>query len=290
VHVPSRAAGTSAPPAVSLLIPVHNGLEFTRACLASLFAHADPDIATEILVIDDCSDDGTDAYLRSLGDAIRFVRNDSRGCFGHNINRAAPAAQGEFLLLLNNDTVVTLGWLGHMLSAALRDPLIGVVGNCQLYPGTRTINHAGMAFDAQRHPVHLYAHRPADFSPARVSREFQSVTGACWLVRRTLFLELDGFDPHFRNGWEDVDFCLRVRERGYKVWYAADSVIYHHLGASAGRFDCEAANERYFADKWHGRIVPDLNDYLARDGQLPPPARWRVTAPRLLAKLVRPWR
>jgi len=264
-------AVTEADPTVSLLIPVHNRADLTRVCLESLFTHADPEILTEIIIVDDCSTDGTDEYLRSLGNQVRVLRNESRGCFGHNINRAAPVARGEYLLLLNNDTEVTPFWLRRMLDAAQRDLAIGVVGNRQLYPGSGTINHAGMVFNSECRPIHLYPGKPADFWPANVSREFQAVTGSCWLVRRSVFVELGGFDPKFQNGWEDVDFCLRLRERGYKVWYAADSIIYHHVSASPGRFDVETHNERYFADKWRDRIDPDLDDYLTRDGQLSPP-------------------
>lgn len=266
-------------PCVSLLLAVHNRVDLTRACLDSIFAHADPDIPTEIIVVDDCSGDGTEAYLCALGDRVRVLRNESRGCFGHNMNNAALLARAEYLLLLNNDTEVTPFWLRRMLDAAQQDPMIGLVGNRQLFPGSGRINHAGMAFDSQCRPVHLYPGKPADFPPANVSREFQALTGACWLMPRAVFQEFGGFDPQFRNGWEDIDFCLRIRQRGYKVWYAADSVIYHHVSASVGRYDHEDANERYFTDKWRDQIIPDLQDYLIRDGQLPPVPRPYIALP-----------
>lgn len=146
-----------------------------------------------------------------------------------------------------------------LLDAALCDLRIGVVGNRHLYPETGTINHAGVAFDDHGRPVHLYPDKPADFPPANVSRDVQAVTGACWLVPRAVFERLGGFDPQFRNGHEDIDFCLRAAEQGYKICYVAESVIYHHIGSSSGRFDNESENERYFSSKWQGRITPDLN-------------------------------
>jgi GT2 family glycosyltransferase len=267
------AATLSDPPCVSLLIPVHNRIDLTRPCLDSVFAHSDPAIPTEILIVDDCSSDGTADYLDSLGDRVRVLRNATRQCFGYNMNAAAALAGGEYLALLNNDTIVTEGWLARMLAAIRRDASIGVVGNRQLTPGSNRINHAGMVIDEHGRPIHLYPGKPRHFRPATVSREFQVVTGACWLVPRALFLELGGFDPAFRNGCEDVDFCLRVRAHGRKVWYAADSIIYHYGASSPGRTENDAANERYLAEKWHGRITPDLHDYLVRDGQLPAPAR-----------------
>ncbi|HET7880284.1 MAG TPA: glycosyltransferase [Acetobacteraceae bacterium] len=256
---------------MSILVPVHNQVALTRACLDSLRAHEDPNITAEIIIIDDCSTDGTKAFLGSLGSRVRVHSNQARGTFGINMNLAARLAGGDFVVLLNNDTEVTPGWLNRMLEAMRSDEAIGLVGNRHLYPDSRLINHAGMAFDATGYPVHLYLGRPPDYAPAQVSREFQILNGACWLVRRELFLELGGFDTGYRNGWEDIDFCLRVRERGSKVWYAADSVIYHHVSASAGRFKDEGDNARYFATKWQGRFAHDLQGYLLRDGEVASP-------------------
>jgi GT2 family glycosyltransferase len=265
------AKGTHISPSVSILIPVHNRLDLTRPCLESVFANTDPSVPFELLLIDDVSADGTAEYLRSLGSRIRVIANRRRGCFGHNINRAAPQTRGEYLCLLNNDTLVTPGWLTRLLAAARNDPTIGVVGNRHLTPGTDLINHAGMVFDNERYPIHLHVGRPASFPPALVSREFQCVTGACWLVPKTLFLELGGFDPEFRNSYEDVDFCLRVRAHGRKVFYAADSMIYHYRAQSPGRLDNEASNLLHFRSKWEAQIVSDLDDYLVRDNVQPEP-------------------
>lgn len=261
---PSRAGGD---PCVSILIPVHNRLDLTRACLDTVFDTADPGIPFEIIVIDDCSTDGTAACLDSLGTRVRTIRNETRKCFSENMNLAASRACGEFLCLLNNDTLVTAGWLQKLVAAARNDPGIGVVGNRQLTPGSNLIDHAGIVFNSQGRPVHLYRGQPADFRPALFSQEFQSVTAACWLVKKTLFLELGGFDPEFKNSFEDVDFCLRARRSGYKIFYVADSVIYHYGQSSPGRKDNERGNAEYFQSKWKGAIVPDMQNYHV----VPPP-------------------
>jgi lipopolysaccharide biosynthesis protein/GT2 family glycosyltransferase len=277
--VPRSEPNNDTVPQVSLLIPVHNRVELTQACLNSIFAHADPDIAVEIIIIDDCSTDGTASYLNSLGDRIRVLCNETRGCFGHNLNKAAAVARSDYLVLLNNDTEVTPSWLRRMLDAVRADPTIGVVGNRQLYPDTGNINHAGVVFDEKNRPVHLYPGKPADFPPANISRDFQTLTGACLLVPRAVFRELGGFDPEFRNGHEDTDFCLRARQRGYRVRYVADSVIYHHIGSSPGRYDSEGENERHFTANWGGKIVSDLHDYVTRDAAWLPA---RVAGPAIL--------
>jgi O-antigen biosynthesis protein len=268
-----KTAAADAMPCVSIVVPVYNRLDLTRACLDSVFATADPSFPFEVLVIDDHSTDGTAEYLTALAPRVRSFRNDARQCFGYNVNLAARLARGEYLCLLNNDTLVTSGWLSPLFAAASKDPAIGVVGNRHLTPGTNILNHAGMVFDADRRPVHLYVGQLAKFPPALVSREFQCVTGACWLVERQLFLDLGGFDLQFKNGYEDVDFCLRVRRHGRKVFYAADSVIYHHGQQSPGRSDNDVANALAFERKWGAHIICDLEDYLIRDGVVTKPAK-----------------
>jgi len=253
----------SVPPLVSILIPVHNRLDLTRACVASIFDTASASVPFEILVIDDGSTDGTAGYLDTLGPNVAVIQNETRKSFAEKINLAASVARGEFLCLLNNDTLVTSGWLEKLLAAVRNDPGIAVVGNLHLTPETGLINHAGMVFNAQGFPVHLYRGQPADFRPALVSQEFQTVTAACWLVAKRIFLDLGGFDPVFKNSFEDVDFCLRARQGGYKIFYAADSVIYHHGLSTPGRTDHEQANAEYFQSKWGGSIVPDLDKYYA---------------------------
>ena len=255
-------------PSVSILVPVHNRLDLTKACLESVFETAEKSVPFEIIVIDDKSVDGTVEYLQSLGARVRTIRNSTRKCFAENVNSAVPLAKGEYLCLLNNDTLVTAGWLQKLLAAARSDPAIAVVGNRHLSPGTNLIDHAGMVFDSRKRPVHLYRGQPADFRPAQFSQEFQCVTAACWLVRKNIFLELGGFDAEFKNGCEDIDFCLRAGRAGHKIFYAADSVIYHYGQSTPGRKDHETSNSRYFEKKWGDSIASDLHHYYV----LPPPA------------------
>ncbi len=249
-------------PVVSILIPVHNRLDRTRACLESIFANADSSPPFEILVLDDGSTDGTAAYLASLGSRVRMIQYSERKTFAEKINAAAPRARGEFLCLLNNDTLVTAGWLENLMARPRTDPRIAVVGNRHLTPETGLINHGGMVINARLCPVHLYRGQPADFGPALISREFQILTAACWLISKRTFLALGAFDPQFRNGFEDVDFCLRARQKGYKVFYAADSVIYHHGLSTPGRTDHETNNAENFKSKWGAAIFPDIEDFI----------------------------
>ena len=103
-------------------------------------------------------------------------------------------------------------------------------------------------------PDHVFRGVAAEDERVLHSRDLDMVTGACMLVRRTLFEELGGFDEAYRNGVEDVDLCLHVRSKGYRVVYCAESVFYHHEGTSEGRFDHVNENLQRFFAQWQGRF------------------------------------
>lgn len=248
-------------PCVSILIIARHGLNTTRACLESVFAMARSSMPCEIIVIDDASTDGTADYLQSLGSSVRVIHNSSKKSFSQNNNQAAREALGEFLCLLNDDTVVTEGWLEKMLAIQNQDPHVGLVGNRHLDSKTGQIRHAGMVFNTHGRPLPLYTKQPANFWPALINQEFQILKATCWLVRKRLFLELGGFDTDFENGYEDTDFCLRVRQRGYKCFYAAESVIYHAMGPVPHTLNQEARNWELFRCKWGASIMPDIESF-----------------------------
>jgi GT2 family glycosyltransferase/glycosyltransferase involved in cell wall biosynthesis len=261
--------GIRPPTLVSIIIPVHNRIDLTVPCLDSIYRCAVGNLATELIVIDDASTDGTAECIREQYPDVKLIQNARRQSFGANMNAAAKLAKGRHLCLLNNDTIVLPNWLGLMVEAAENDPTIGVVGNRHLWPDSEKINHGGMAFDKRYEPVHIRVGQEPDFAPALVDREFQILTAACWVVPRHVFDDLGGFDLQFKNGFEDVDFCLRVRERGLKVWYVGKSVIYHYGQSTPGRTVNDAENARRFHQKWRGKIVPDLHKFTA----IPP---WRA--------------
>jgi GT2 family glycosyltransferase/glycosyltransferase involved in cell wall biosynthesis len=89
----------------------------------------------------------------------------------------------------------------------------------------------------------------------------QCVTAACWIIRKSVFTVLGGFDNEFKNGCEDVDLCLRCREAGYRIVYAGKSAIYHHSQATPGRQANDASNEQLLRMKWRGRLIPDIHKF-----------------------------
>lgn len=255
----SSGCSPSSMPRVSIIVPAGHGLQMTRDCLESVFATASKSIPCEMVVVEDPSRDDTAAYLLSLGSRVRVHRAAPEKSLAENYNLAACEASGEFLCLLGGDATVTAGWLEKLLVAMEGDPGIGVVGNRHLDPETGHITHAGMVINTQGKPLPIYSKQPADFWPALINQEFQILNGTCWLVRKPLFLELRGFDTDLQNGYEDADFCLRMRQSGYKCFYAAESVIYHALSPAHPRQDQNSWE--LFRCKWGPCITPDFETF-----------------------------
>ena len=250
-----QSTAASGRPAVSIVIPTFNRLDLTRACLEGLHATA-PD--AEIIVVDNGSTDGTREFLRAEQKARRLtcLLNEENIGFGKACNRAAALATGAHVLLLNNDIVPKPGWLEAMLRE-LDDPEVGVVGSRLLYPDGR-IQHAGADFTASGETEHVHRFAAGDDPAVRVTRDYPVVTGASLLVRGELWAALGGFDEGYWMYVEDVDLCIRAWQLGYRVRYAADSVLIHHESASvpdhAWRDMQVRAGWRRFNERWLGRM------------------------------------
>jgi GT2 family glycosyltransferase len=252
----------------SIVIPVHNKVTITRQCLEALLAEAEDGIDRQIVVVDDGSTDMTSSLLERYGDRVLVIRNETALGFAGACNAGVAATAGEFVVLLNNDTVPTSGWLSALVSYAVKHPAAAVVGAKLLFPND-TIQHAGVAIGLDSRPHHIYAGFPAGHPATAVSRRFQVVTAACALFRRQPWRELGGLDLAYQNGWEDVDYCLRAGEAGYEVHYCAESVVYHLESATRNLVsDAERANQELFATRWRHKIIPDDYRYYWEDGLL----------------------
>ncbi|MCC7260914.1 MAG: glycosyltransferase, partial [Candidatus Latescibacteria bacterium] len=253
---PPRQEPAPAPPIapagevrVSIVIPLFNKAELTEQCLMAIARNTGTDPDYEVLAVDNGSTDWTSYLLHAFEGDIRVVRNDQNQGFARACNQGVEAAAGEYVILLNNDTVPQPGWLEALVRLADSDPRIGVVGARLLYPGTGKIQHAGLEMVAGM-PEHVYRGAAGDDPRVLVQRDLDMVTGACMLVRRELFVARGGLDTAYVNGVEDVDLCLRIRQAGYRVVYCPDCVVEHHEGASEGRFDRVRENLHRFQQQW----------------------------------------
>ncbi len=246
----------AAPPRVSIVIPLYNRVLFTGICVRALAAVADAGIPTEVLLVDNGSTDGTADFIAALPPPFRALTNAGNEGFARACNRGAREAGGAYVLFLNNDTVPQPGWLAALLAAAEGTPAPAIVGARLLFPDD-TVQHAGIGFSERGEPAHLAYGFPADDPATTTSRAVPAVTGACLLMRRDAFLAGGGFDEGYRNGYEDLDLCCRMRREGGTVRYAADSMLYHFESATAGRYAADAANAVRFRERWGASLATD---------------------------------
>jgi GT2 family glycosyltransferase len=234
---------------LTIIVPLHNGLEFTKGFFLSL-QRLPPLVTWDIIWVDDLSTDGTREWLNGL--VIRnhhIILNRQRLRYAANNNLGAKMADGDILLFLNNDIILSPNWIAPLMQIFERNENLGVIGNIQLQPATGRIDHAGICFDLIGLPDHHLKNRA--LSAAHGNGCFvPAVTAACCMIRRDLFLSVGGFDERYRNGCEDVDLCLRLGEMGYRHWVDYRSVIYHHVSSSPGRKDHENRNLALFLRRW----------------------------------------
>lgn len=270
----NRERTADLPPEVTIVVPYRNAAGMTSACLASVSANSGG-IDYEVLLVDDAS---TEHPELPPGGRFRIIRSDTRLTYSAANNLAASAARGRWLVLLNNDTTVEPGWLEALLVAARGEERLGVLGNKHLYPDSGLLQHGGMAFDEAGFPFHLNPGiDPATPSACR-RRELQCVTFACALIPAEVYSELGGLDPAYRNGFEDVDFCLRARAAGYRVVFTPGSTIRHKGQSTPGRTEHDEANWRLFRERWGGKVECDLARLTAEDARYDEVARNRAHA------------
>ena len=166
------------------------------------------------------------------------------------------------LLFLNNDVEgIAHGWLQAMVEHALR-PEVGAVGARLLYPDGR-IQHAGVLVGVGSVADHAFrlspAAEPGYFYMPDAIRNYTAVTGACMMVRKDTFDELGGFDEDLAVAYNDIDFCLRLRERGYLIVYTPYAELLHHESVSRGR-STDTAEARIMLDRW-GDFIKDGDPY-----------------------------
>jgi GT2 family glycosyltransferase len=227
-------------PLVSLIVPTRNGLQLLRQCIDSIVDKTSyPNY--EIMIVDNSSDDlGTLEYLKSLESQPRCrVLRDARSFNYSALNNAAvKLARGDLVGLVNNDVeVIAEEWLSEMVGHALR-PEVGAVGARIWYPDG-TLQHggvvlgiggvAGHAHKHLSHGVHGY------FGRASATQEFCAVTAACLVIRKATYEEVGGLnETDLKIAFNDIDFCLRVREAGYINVWTPYAELYHHESATRG--------------------------------------------------------
>jgi O-antigen biosynthesis protein len=245
-------------PRVSIIIPTRDRLNLLRPCLESIQQRTTYR-NYEILIIDNQSQDPqTLAYLASL--PYRVIRNDEPFNFARLNNQAVAEASGAYVLLLNNDIeVISPEWLTAMLEHAQRKE-IGAVG-AQLLYADKTIQHAGVVLGLLDIAGHAHKYLPSAeagyFFFSHLLRNYSAVTAACLLTRKALYEEIGGMNERLAVTFNDVDFCLRLQEKGYRIVYTPHAQLYHHESRSRWRQPPPEEEAHYMRERWGSLLISD---------------------------------
>ncbi|MGB5133797.1 MAG: glycosyltransferase [Prochlorococcaceae cyanobacterium] len=257
-------------PEVSVVIPAHNLLEVTYYALCSLLL-AHNTTRFEVILVDDGSTDQTTG-IEDLVQGIRVIHNKEPQRFIKACNRGVSEARGHYVVLLNNDTEVTVGWLDALVDAFERFPGAGAVGAKLLYPDG-TLQDAGGIIWRSGNPWN-YGNKQNPWDPRFCyARQVDYLSGAALMTTREIWDEVDGLSSYLEPMYfEDTDFSFKVREAGYKTYFVPSSVVYHFEGttsgtdASSGFKKYQEVNRPKFKRRWakafahHGKegVEPDL--------------------------------
>ncbi|NWF53575.1 MAG: glycosyltransferase, partial [Syntrophaceae bacterium] len=247
-------ASQSQAPLVSIIILTYNQLRYTRECVESLRRHTPQ--PHEIVFVDNGSSDGTDKWLRQqVGKNInyRLIENKTNHGFSKGSNQGIKAARGKYILLLNNDVVLTEGWLTGLLECLESSQRTGIVGPmANSISGPQQVPKVGYSSVTD---LDEYAR---SFREKNLGRRipFRRIVGFCMLFRRELVEKIGLLDESFGTGnFEDDDFCLRAELAGYRNLIAGD-VFIHHFGSrsfAGNGIDYHSAlggNRKKFNEKW----------------------------------------
>jgi GT2 family glycosyltransferase len=238
------------PPLVSIIVPTRDQVALLSKCIDGLTQRTRYE-AWELLIVDNGSRaPETQAYLEKVGcdPRIKVLRDDGAFNYARLNNRAVAETSGPLLLFLNDDVEpINEGWLDEMVRHVARAGVAGV-GAKLVYPN-ETLQHAGVIIGAGGVAGHFEKHLPAKAAGyhrrAQLVQNFQAVTGACMLLRRSVFEAVGGFDAeHLKVNFNDVDLCLRIRHAGHALVWTPYARLRHHESATRGKdFTPEQAAE-----------------------------------------------
>ena len=217
-------------PKVSIIIPVFNAVALTKACLESIYRETSSKVPFDVVVIDNASRDTTPRYLKEKRrrDHLNILRMKKNIGFGPAVNYGIQHSKGDFIVVLNNDTMVSPGWLENLLAPLESDASIGIVSPVTNYIGEGPqVDERAKDLPPDASAIVLHAKSIA--SRSGVIYEPNRLVFFCVLIKRELVDIIGYLDESYEKGnYEDDDYCLRARVAGYKLAIAENSFVYHH--------------------------------------------------------------
>lgn len=233
----------------SIIILTYNNLEYTIRCIESIRKYTEKD-TYEIIVVDNNSVDGTVDWLVKQADVIKILNKENNG-FPKGCNQGIEAAEGDYIMLLNNDTIVTTKWLSNLLKCINSSEDIGAVG-----PVTNSCAYF-QSIPVNYNSVEEMINFAEEYNNSNIEmwEEKLKLIGFCLLIKKKVLDEVGLLDERFFPGnFEDDDICCRINERGYRLLLCKDTFIHHYGGASfkknEGFNSIIKENENKFKEKW----------------------------------------
>lgn len=258
-------------PKVSIIIPAKNNFRLTKACLKSVFQKSTYS-NLEVILVDNGSDeksflDMASEFSQKFPVNFKWLKYDIPFNFSKLVNYGVKNSRGDYIILLNNDTeVITEDWIEKLLGQVQR-PSIGVAGVKLLYPNDK-VQHAGVALGINGlvgHPfVKFERYDPVYFNTILLTKNCSALTAACFMVEKRVFNKVNGFEESLAVDYNDVDFCLKVRELGLFNVYLPYVELYHYESISRGdSFKDEVSIKRhieevhYLKSRWENIVSND---------------------------------
>jgi GT2 family glycosyltransferase len=237
-------------PIISIILVNYNGADVLIDCLNSIEKFI-PEDKCEIILVDNNSQDNSIDPIDEKFPNIQLIKLPKNIGFGAGNNAGAKVAKGEFLFLLNTDTVLTSNILPHAIELMARDPDLGVIGPKLLFPdGSFQVSFSpeiGIKGEFEARKIHKYSENEDSLSSIerdfQIDREVDVVVGAAFFIRTDLFNSLGGFDENFFMYFEESDLCKRVKNAGYKILYTPKISLIHLRGHSVKKIADKMAIE-----------------------------------------------
>ena len=229
-------------PDLSVVIVNRNTRELLDECLASIHSLPDP-VDVEVVVVDNGSTDGSAERVRDAHPSVRLIRNPENTGYAFPNNQGLAVSRGRYLLLLNSDTVVRPLALARLVEFMDAHPDAGACGpmlrfpdgrlqrSCYSFPSPRTYLAGMLALDRVFPRSRLFGNDNVRFGHDRTC-PVEALLGAALLVRREVLERVGGLDEQLRIHYNDFDWCLRIREAGWRVYFVHDAEVVHHLQAT----------------------------------------------------------
>ncbi|MDD5070654.1 MAG: glycosyltransferase [Candidatus Omnitrophica bacterium] len=242
---------------VSIILLTHNHLSFTYQCLKSILKHTT--VSYELIIVDNASEDKTILFLDEILN-VKIIKNKTNLRFSKASNQGAAVANGDYLLFLNNDTIVTPNWLNSLIEVAEKNSDCRAVGSKLVFPDGR-LQEAGSILWKDGSAKGYGRGLDPDMPEFSYLRQVDYCSAASLLVQKKMFDEIGGFgEQYFPAYYEDTDLCKKIWQKGYKVYFQPESKVIHNEFTTNGSKvkEYSVITRKIFMDNWQGKLTEQL--------------------------------